>query len=243
MNNYQTVLTFIKKYEIIIASGVLLLCSVILLFKFAIPNFAKANRVFKDQQVLKKRLSTLAKKDASLSLLDKQYYTDSYQKIRRVLPATTDYYSLFTSLDDLQTKTGITVLKSDFQLGTISSASGKFVRAKGTNAFAIPITVEVSGTLPQLTAFMTGLSDLSERLITLDSIALTFKDNGMMQARFTGNAYFYSQPAALGSLESPLPQIPTQNEAILSQIAQTAPVIADETTLEEIPVGKKNLFN
>jgi len=116
-------IVFLRKYEILIASTLVIITVIILTYIFLIPNIYKATKMSNDQKSLRIRISSLKKKDNNLSSIDFTKYSNALPKVYKVLPLTKDYVSFFLRFDELQSNTGITLDSTTFQLGVISSES------------------------------------------------------------------------------------------------------------------------
>ncbi|MBI4990998.1 hypothetical protein HZB96_02780 [Candidatus Gottesmanbacteria bacterium] len=242
MKKSKDYLNFIRQYEILIASSAVVLLVFILSYVLLLPNFSRANTIFREQRTLSGRLDNLKKKDSALVALDYQYYKDNFPKISKVLPENKDYVSLFSTFDDLERKTGVSIVRTDFALGVVSTDSGRLTRSPTSLAFLLPINVEMVGGLSQLRNFIKSLNDFSGRFITIDQIQWNKKGEGIFLLSLGGKAYFYPLPSTLGSIDSPLPKIERIGENILARISQIQLVSESESDLDKITVGKKDLF-
>ena len=115
----------LKKYEIIGVSSLVILSVLALSYYFLLPNLRKAQEIFSQQKQLRARLTILRKKDELLSTIDSKVYQENINKLTGILPGSKDYVSLFNTFDNLQIESGVTILKTDLQLGSISTQSGK----------------------------------------------------------------------------------------------------------------------
>lgn len=232
-------ITYIAQYETIITSGIVILFVLIMSVLFLVPNIEKAKIIYTQQQELKKKLEKLRSKENVLSAIDADYYKDIFTKMNYVLPESKDYVSLFSTFDELEQKTGVRFLRTDVQLGVISTGSGNLQRVPGSSAFMIPVTMDVMGGIPALNSLFASLTDLSGRILTVESIQLGTKGAGIYQVTLNGRAYYYPLPANLGDVDAPLVQIPKDKEVYLQKISQITISHEDTATIE---VGKKNIF-
>lgn len=241
MNKTVDYISYFRRYEFLIASAVVILVVFLLSFVLLLPNFNRANTIFRQQADLKQRLDNLKKKDSALVSVDYQYYKDNFGKVSLVLPESKDYVSLFSTFDALEQKFGVSVVRTDFQLGVVSTNSAKLSKAPNSAAFLLPINIEVMGKLPQLLNFIKALSDFSGRFMTLSAAQWTQKGENILLLTLSGKAYFYPLPTTLGSIDTPLPKIDKQTEEILTKIAQIQ-LSSDAQDLDKVAVGKKDLF-
>lgn len=232
----------IRQYEIILASGICLVIVFILANIFLLPNFNRAQEIFREQQGSKKKIALLTSKDNFLSTLDFKFYKETYPKLAQILPEEKDYVSLFSAFDELEQKTGVIILRTDFQLGAVSTTSAKLTRHKGSLAYTVPLRVEVFGDISSLKIFFENLNRFSGRLITIESITWDIKEGGYVQAVLAGYAFFYPPPSTLASIDSSLQKIQKSQEELLRSIAQMEVVPKVEKETEKVRTGKRNLF-
>lgn len=233
-------LTLLTKYELLIASGVVIVFVFLLSILFLLPNFQKAQEIFSKKRELVTKLSQLTAKEKTLTSLSQAFYNQTFPKIAQVLPQFRDYLSLFSRFDTLQERTGVSIVRTDFQLGIISTASARVVQG-GSQAIPVAMSFEVLGTPTQIQKFLDSLRDLTGRFISVEDIQVTFRENEILQANFNGHAYFYLLPGTIGQVDSPLPILDKERETLLTTIAKNQlPVIQEGAETES--VGKKDLF-
>ncbi len=241
MNKAKDYISYLRQYEFLLASLAVILVVLLLSLVLLLPNFNRANTIFRQQSDLKQRLDNLKKKDNTLTSLDYQYFKDNFGKVSQVLPESKDYVSLFSTFDKLEQKFGVSVVRTDFQLGVVSTNSAKLTKSPTSAAYLLPINIEVMGRLPQLLNFVKALSDFSGRFITLDQVQWTQKDEDILLFSLSGKAYFYPLPTTLGTIDSPLPKIEKQGEEILAKITKIE-VASEPEDIGKVAVGKKDLF-
>lgn len=236
-------LSYVRKYEIVIASAAVLVLVIILVFNMLLPNLNRANEIYAQGQTLKKKLEVLKQKDGLLSSLDYQYYKDIYLKSNFVLPEDKNYVTLIGTFDLLEKESAVTITRTDFQLGVVSTSSANLTRAVGTPAYVIPVTLEVTGTFAGLQRFLEAVANVVGRLMVFDDVSVVYKPGGVLSASFTGRAFFYPLPTTLGSIDSPLPRPDKNQEAIMKKIAElNLPQDTGSVELDKAKVGKNNLF-
>lgn len=234
-------LYYIRRYEVIIASGAVLLVVIFLTLNMLIPNLNRANQIYVQGQTLKKKLEQLILKERALSSYDYDYYKDIFLKTGQILPENKDYVSLINTFDKLERKSGASITRTDFQLGVVSTSSANLIKVPGTSAFAIPIKVSVLGDLTAIEKFLGLISDYRGRLMVFDNVSVNSK-NDTLEAGFSGQAFYYILPATLPPIDSPLPALSAAEQEILEKI-----ILLDlpKETFEELDkgaIGKKNLF-
>jgi Tfp pilus assembly protein PilO len=191
---------------------------------------------------LKKRAEKLKSKENNLLSIDYKYFQDNFVKTTQVLPESKDYVSLFTTLDNLERKVGVSLRRTDFQLGVISTASSRLVKSTVSSAYIIPLTIEVIGNLSSLQNFISSLSDYTGRFMTVDEIQWRPEVGSAFSLILNGKAYFYPLQNTLGSIDSPLPKISSNEENILAKIAKIKIEEEADIDLDKGSIGKKDLF-
>lgn len=241
MKTNKDYIGLLQQYEMILVSCVVLATVCALSVFFLLPNIEKAQMIYTKQQDLKTRLSKLKAKDNILSEIDGEFYRDIYAKMNYVLPNSKDYVSLFSTFDLLEQKTGVRFLRTDVQLGVVSTGSATTAQhVAGSAAYMLPVGMDVMGDMASFYSLFSALTDLSGRLLTLENIQMGRNGPGVYRATLSGKAYYYPLPASLGSLDTPLEQISQERQMYLQKIAEVKIASPQDTT--RIEVGKKNLF-
>lgn len=242
MKKQKDYLLYIRQYEILIASAAVIILVVILVFNMLLPNFDRANQIYAQGQTLKQKLAVLTQKDSTLSSLDSGYYKDVFLKLNQVLPADKDYVSLIGTFDLLEKQSGVTITRTDFQLGVVSTTSKNLEKAPATGAYVVPITLQVTGNLDAIKSLFDSVSNYNGRLMVFDDISVTNKLDGTLDVVFHGRAFFYPLPTTLGAIDAPLPKFTKSEEAILTKVSEINLPQENAGNLDKSRVGKKNLF-
>lgn len=237
------ILSIIRKYEFLLTSTAVLFIIIFLTFNLLIPNIIKAGEIHKNGQILKSKFSILEEKAKILAGIDEKSMRENFFKLNFVLPISKDYVLLFATLDQLQQKSGVSITRTDFELGNVSTSSAKFKKNPKEDSFVTPISVEIVGTIEQIKEFINQLSSLSGRLILIDNIKLTLMDFGLIKASMNGNTYFNPLPKSLGAVEAKIPDFNQNYQELFNQILENQyPLEVLEEDKDNIPVGKNNLF-
>lgn len=242
MKNNPGIAALIKNNEILLVSGLVVLIVVVLTSSLLIPNFYKANQIFTQTSELRTRLGKLNIKENQLSGIDTNFFKETYPKLNVVLPGDKDYVSLFSTFDSLQEKTGVTIARTEFQFGVISTSSGSFATSPGSSANVVPMSIEVKGDKLQIKRFIESLTDLSGRIMTVENVDWNFKSRQDVNVLISGLAYFYPRPGTIGSIESPLPVIDEKQSEIHKSVSEKVVLVAEEELPSDIQTGKKDLF-
>lgn len=236
------VINYLKQYEIIVISCVVIFTVIILGIIYLIPNIDKVSMISSQYKDLQAKVNSLKVKDDALSALDQQYYKDNFPKIGIVLPDNKDYVSLFETFDALEKKTGVGITRTNFQLGVVSTGSARLVKPVNGSTSNIPISISIIGNVTSIKKFLTELRSMTGRLITLEKLDWNYKGEDSIEMVVNGKAFYSPYPSTLGSVSSPLPKINPKQEEILTKISKNK-MATDEVSREQsVSVGKKNLF-
>lgn len=235
-------LAFIRQYEIIIVSAIILLLVIIFSYVFLLPNLNRVQLIFRQQKELTKKIANLKQKDSFLSSLDYAYYKDVFAKMNYILPENKDYVSLISTFEKLERASGVSIVKTEFQLGVVSTPSARLIKAPVAGGYLLPIGIELSGNKDAVEKFFDVLYKFDGRLMAVEDIQWTGKEDGTFQVSLKGQSYFYPLPQALGSVDTPLPKIGGEQEKILAEIAKMEISSTGEAETGKVTLGKKNLF-
>lgn len=240
-NNFDYLQKF-RKYEFLLIGVTVIVFVVFLTVKLMIPNILKARDMNQNKLLLINKLSNLEKKNKILQSIDENNFRSNFGKLNYVVPENKDYALLFTTLDDLQNKNGISITRTDFELGSVASESGRVVKNKKEASPNIPISLELIGNYDQVQGFISNLSDLSGRLIMATEIKLQLLGPGIVKANINGLTYFNSLPKTLGKVDSPIPEFNESYQSIYDRIeANQYPIEAIDDS-GQTPLGRDNLF-
>lgn len=243
MINKFLIINIIRKYEVIFASGVVLLAVTGASFIFLWPSFNRAKLIFEQKSQLQKQLDKLKQKNNALSDLDSKYYQGILTNFYRILPDGKDYISLFETLDGLETKTKVRTLKTDFPLGFLSGEVSMQKKSQGESVYILPIAIDIRGDFSSLQKYLEALNDLSGRIIVVDSVSMKIQPTGIYTLSIAGNTYVVPAPGTIGSLDSSIPKINKSQQELLDKIAKIKIDTYQTAAGQQVPVGKKNLFD
>ncbi|MBI2616857.1 hypothetical protein HYW55_01830 [Candidatus Gottesmanbacteria bacterium] len=244
MSKRNQITKYIKFYEVTIASTIVILMVILSAYFFLLPNLWHATFIYDQQKHVTEKLTVVRQKDSQLSNLDVDVYKNALLQLGKVLPESRDYVSFFTTFDSLEKSTGVQITKTDFQLGLLSTQSGRLSKPLNAPAYIIPITMEVAGTQQSLPLFFSQLQGLTGRLINILGVRWNIKqDEEEMHVVINGEAYFYPLPSQLGGVDVPLPKLTKQQEEFLITASELR---SEDRTQDDdfstIEVGIKSLF-
>ncbi len=242
MKKKSKYISLIQQYEVLIASSVVIILVIFLVFNMLVPNLQKANQIYVQGQSLRHKVDALKQKNNLLSTLDYQYYKEIFLKSNQVLPEGKDYVSLIETFDLLEKKSAATILRTDFQLGVVSTSSANLISAVGTSAFVIPINIEILGTKEAIQKFLELVESYGGRLMVFDDMSVTTKQGEILDAVFTGRSFFYPLPTTLQAVDSPLAKLDKNQDEIIKKINKITITSETDNDIDQNSIGKKNLF-
>lgn len=235
-------LPLLRKYEFILSSTLVIIFTLFLSAKLLYPNFLKANEIYANKSELKSKLLRLNQKENKLNALNLNLLKTNFIKLNNVIPSQKDYVLLFETLDRLETTTGVSIVRTDFQLGTVSTTSAKLKKESVNGVFKLPVSVEAVGNYDSMILFLTYLSNLTGRLITVDKIQLELSDVLLTKIHISGSAYYNPFPSSIGKVDATLKDLNDDLEDLYQQILENQ---ADVNLIEEpqeVPLGSQDLF-
>lgn len=242
MKEKSKYILLIQQYEVLIASSAVIVMVIFLVFNMLVPNLQKANQIYVQGQSLHHKVDALKQKSNLLNSMDYQEYKDLFLKSTQVLPEGKDYVSLIRTFDLLEKKSAVTILRTDFLLGDISSSSANLAGAVGTSAIVIPINIEIMGTKKAIQDFLGEVGNLVGRLMVFDSMSVTSKPGDVLDAVFTGRSFFYPLPTTLQAVDSPLAKLDKNQDEIIKKINKITLTSEADIDIDQNSIGKKNLF-
>lgn len=234
MTDKKAIIIFFHKYEVLIASGVVLVLVLFLVLYLLIPNLRRSDEIYAHSQTLSSKLDVLTKKHRFLSSLDSQYYRDAFLKLNQIIPEGKDFVSLMTTFDYLEKQSGVSLVRTDFPLGMVSNLP--------TGVNIVPIALGIKGSLESVKTFMDLISNFNGRFMVFDNISVANDQTGMLAVSLQGRAFFYPLPTTLGPVDTPLPQLNKSQEEILAKVNTLSLSTESSVELDKSQIGKKNLF-
>ena len=243
MKSKLQIKSLLVKYELVISSLIVCLFVAGLTLTLLLPNIQRVLIIHDDKKKLAERLTLLKKKENLLALENQLNLSENFKRLNTIVPTTKDYVLLFSTLDELQNRTGVSVTRSDFQLGVVSTSSALLKKPAGQISYQLPLNLEVVGDYVQTELFLRSLSDLSGRLITIDILHLEIQEDGSLRSSIKGNAYFNPLPKSIGKIDSALPEFTREYREIVDMVNQN--LVLDEAASANpanVELGKNDLF-
>lgn len=244
MKNSRLGLQLFIKYEVVVASGLVICVNLVLIVLLLIPNILKMDSIIRENDSLSEKINRLKNKETALSLIQAENYKNRYKKIQSVLPSSSDYVSMLDTLNSLEQKTGAIIQTTDFKTPQEIGDSGISDELQQSTASGNPIwlTMGLAGSYDQLKAFLDGLNKLDGRIFNLYRANYIKNDDGSEQLQIVTSTYSYKLNTELGPVDSALPEFDEKKKTMLSKIdsIQDASRSSEPTSTQS---GKIDLFN
>src|SRR3989338_4770079 len=227
MKKNSTMLPLFIKYEIALASFIMICFVTILTFAFLIPNVTKMDAIIRENDALATKIERLKNKERILSPIQPEDYKSRYTRPRSILPGVADYVSILNTLNALERKTGAIVSTTDFKIPADSAGASEIsdaIQAASSSGTPIWVMIGLSGSYEQLKGFLSALNKLDGRLFNVYQANYSKNDSGNDELKLVTSTYSYKLNTDLGSVDSSLPPFDKGKKSILSAI-DTAPVI------------------
>lgn len=207
---------------------------------FLSPRLKELGGLKKNNAAYRKTLNLLTSKTALLEGTDEDELRYRVETTITALPVEKDLPMASIFIKSLAKETGLNIKKMEIESSGTSTAS-----AKGAilPSFNIKITAETEADkiVPFFERAQTALP-----IISLDKVSLTSKGLTTFEISLVINNFYLDYPEKIGSPETPLPQISSQEESTYQLISEKfKPLVGLEVVSEAErtgPMGKPNPF-
>lgn len=239
----EEILLFYKNYKLYIFPFLIAFSSLILIIFVILPQTIKllSNQTAKDEIVKKSKFlevkaQTLENYDASDLSLKVNYALNAY-------PVDRDFVTAIGLLQDLTVQNGFSVI------GIILGGAPENKSAEQSYI----IKADITGSLLQLPKLLSSIEN-SPRLMRINSVDAASSTNSQsVPISISVNVLYAVAPENFGDVDSPLPELSSKDQDILSKLARISPQVtttaftAPSATGQQVstqlsPKGKSNPF-
>lgn len=228
MSTTNQVKELYAKYKLIVYPLTLTLAGLVLIILVIIPQI----KLFIDSQATlnseQARTKTLEVKAQELSSINPDDLTQKLTVAIAALPTDKDYGSIIGLIQRIAANSNV----------TISSLTLAPIAGEKTPGFAV--NVDVLGLKPSIDQMISSI-DQSSRVMKVASIDISSSKASTIEAGLIINVFYAPAPAALGSVDSELPKLSAQDEAILATLASSQTTTPSNVS-QLLPRGKANPF-
>ncbi len=230
--NKETAINFYNKYKLYIFPAVVAASSLFLTIFAIYPQTVKLISNQKIQGELEQKSKILEVKAQTLTSFDE---SDLARKVQYALfsyPQERDFGNVIGLLQSIGAQSGFAVAAINLEGGT----------GKTSGAGSYNVRMEISGSKNSLPTLLSRIES-SVRLMKILSLEVSVKGNQVVDAVVGVEVLFSPASASFGSLDSPLPQLSSDDEELLTRLATAVPTVAvSPTEVVTTPRGKVNPF-
>lgn len=229
--NKDTIINFYNKYNLYVFPAVVVASSLFLIIFAIYPQTVKLISNQKAQSQLEERSKILEVKAQTLASFDESDLSRKVQYALFSYPQERDFGNVIGLLQSIGAQAGFAVTAINLE-GGVSKTSGG-----GYN-----IRMEISGPKSLLPALLSSIES-SVRLMKILSLEISVKGNQAVDAVVGVDVLFSPDPQSFGSVDSPLPELSSGDEELLTRLAASAPTVAvSPAEVVTTPIGKVNPF-
>lgn len=184
-----------KLYQSFIASGLLIILSIILVVAGVIPAAKKTWETISVISQLRREIAGLRGKSAILGSLDEEQLTGQLQALVAAVPVDKSVQTLFSTVDGLANEAGVVL--TDMSVanvgGVASGSAGAAVDSQKTGANTLGFTVLMQGELEQIVKLFLN-SNYVRRLLRMKNFTFNLSSAAKPEARVVMETFFAPLP-------------------------------------------------
>lgn len=234
----KAVVNFYIKYKLVIYPFAVGLASIALILLVIIPQLRSYFSSKEDRQVTLNRLKILESKAVELESISDKDLTRRLQSATLALPSEKDYTTIIGLLQKMSAETGVSLQSVILDTGGSKDTGG------GVSSFSVKI--ECSSSKFGFDEFLKKI-DGSYAVLKIGSLSTDIAIDDSIAASLVLDVYYSPAPKILGSVDSPLPKLTEEEEALAQELSAnfvTAPVTSGVSgqPVNILPRGKVNPF-
>lgn len=222
------------QYKNIVVSAVIFIIIIVGIMVGYFPAIQAIISMRTNAAEISKQLDVLRAKSQLLDSIDENTYKQYLQELALAVPTDKSLTSLFSTIDGLSEKTGVTF--SDFTLskpGSIATESAKKQsnEEKKVGSSFLPFTLTVTGTYEQIRKFVEASISV-RRFFRIRSFSIVFTSAEVISVQMGMDAYYAPLPTNLGSSQQAIEPLNAQDEAVINKIASLQ-VLSQQSPTED----------
>lgn len=227
----RTIRRFLRQYQSFVISGSVVLFSMIALFVGLLPGIRMTKQLVQETQSLRKTVATLTEKQQVLTNLDITTLTRYAQAAIAAVPADKALGSLFSTIDALTAKEGVTVTGVSLgNVGGVASDSAKKLSQdeQKIGVSIIPFSVTVEGPIDRVRNVVDQAVKI-RRFFRVRSFDLVFDaKTSTTKSTLSMDAYYVPDPKVISKVTDPLTPLSAEETDLLDTVA-TFPLLTYDT--------------
>jgi len=240
---------FIKTYQNLVISGVILIFCVVGVIAGVVPAAGKIREMGSSMQELSEEYTRLQAKLSILNSLDENTLRNQLGAVISAVPTDKSLPTIFSTTEAIAAQSTVSIISMNI-LGDTDLASGS---AKKTTALekqigthAIPFAVTIEGPLPAIQDFITVAPQV-RRLFRVRTFAITFPQNDRpISIAVQMDAFYEPSPTDIGKSSTTLTTLTEAESGIVARVSELPLANVNETALPPPAVGavgKENPFS
>lgn len=239
---------FIRTYQGVIVSVVILLFCLVGFFAGALPAAQKMLSQLDAMRTLSSDTEALRKKLNLLNSLDEVALRSELATGISAVPVDKSLPSIFATVEALSAQTGASILDMGVSAGgTVATASAKTTatpQEKQVGTHIVPFTVTIQAALPNIQQFIT-LAPHVRRLLRIRTFAITTpKADRPLTVSLAMDAFYEPLPTTLGKAGAPITALSDAEEQTITKLSEL-PLATGEVAapLPLVGPGRANPFS
>lgn len=229
-------------------AGAVLVCAIVLIL-VVWPKMSQALKIRATNAEFSSRIAAFSTKLSILSSLDEKQLESQLGSAEQILPSDKAVFSFVRQIEAASSKNGVILDKVDVAPGILSGADSEIaVPSAGVVVEAAPkIQVKIS-IQSDYRAFLSFFRDLYSvpRVIGIRDLSIssgTGENGNILSSSFVVDAYWKSLPTELGSIESPVVDLTSEEKKMLESVkAVEVASGATSSAVPAVPTGRSDLF-
>lgn len=216
------------------------------------PKFQEVMQIKSSNKDLVALNATLSQKADALERLNKSELTSDYALADQMLPSDKEVFLLLRQIEVTATSNGVVLSSLTLTPGQVGTGSAtakanapapppsNSAAAAGADVVEIPVTLSISSDYRSLISFLSNIF-AEPRVVNINNISSAASGTGTVSTSISLTSYWQSLPTTLGSIDSPISNLTSQEIARLKK-AENSPISVG-TSLPQVPVGRSDLFS
>lgn len=216
---------------------------------FFLPRLKEYQKIRKEIKTQETKITKLTQKLNDLNALSEKELQDNLNLAMSSLPAEKDFFQVIEGIKNIFGQEGILLSDFKFNVGDVSTASAEAGKSKTKEQNFFTINLSFLGT-EEKTQMAVSRLEKSLPLLSVESIKF-LSENASSSGQFetylnsmTLRSYFSPLPKNLGSVDSPLPKIGSEQKKQLEVLSQyeVYQALQGEVATQNVFVGRENPF-
>jgi len=209
---------------------------ILLFFKVIVPQLQNWFSISQEAARTRERIVNIEKNISFMNTLDKRVLNDQLEVATSAIPLEKNFGPIINALSDAAISSGVALDDFSFQVGDVSSTSGKLNLYGQKGLSALTVNVGVTGTATQIHAF---LKETQEKLPISEA---TVVDGDEFSTNITLQFYQKQFPRIVFKDDELIVPLSAKNITLLDELRGWQPVVVSEVKVGTESAGSAPLF-